>query len=117
MFAAFWGRTELASELIASGAKVNSEDDSGQTAIFYAVRGRNLEMVRFLVEQGADVAHEDNSRHTALWLAAFRGSDEVVALLLSLSGSLRMVQLNDSISAALGQGHTNAAALIVGHAR
>ena len=67
------------------GHDVNSQDNTGRTAIHYANREGPLEVVQQLVAAGADVAAVTTDRSTALLFAAIDGHADIVAFLLTLS--------------------------------
>jgi len=50
----------LIDKLIKSGVYIDTQDDEGKTALFYAVINRDNKMVRHLLKKGADVMAEDN---------------------------------------------------------
>ena len=61
---------------------LNQRDDSGKTALIWAVQRRHEVMVRLLLEKGADVKARDKKGQTALREAALNGHVAVVRLLL-----------------------------------
>ena len=81
MYAALYGNADSMKRLLAAGADPNAKNDSGATALMWAVY--DLEKTRLLVDHGADVnARSDNAR-TPLMIAATRyGSRPVLQLLL-----------------------------------
>ena len=63
---AFWGRTEIAAQLIAAKADVNALDEHRCTPLHEAARLGNLSVVRLLVKSGARVDARDNEGKTPL---------------------------------------------------
>ncbi len=57
---------EIIRILLENGADIEGRDDSGKTALFYAIQMKNIEMVRLLIESGADVKTKDHQGNTPL---------------------------------------------------
>lgn len=73
--------------LLQSGVPVNSKDARGQTALYYAIQSKNVELVRYLVQQGADI-NAKSSTDAPLTLAMDRAlGDPQVALELINDGA------------------------------
>ncbi|VEU19795.1 DEKNAAC100449 [Brettanomyces naardenensis] len=64
--AARHGHTDIASLLLAFGAKVNYHDRNGRTPLMYAVGKDHIEMVKLLIENNADSLLKDDDDKTAL---------------------------------------------------
>ena len=60
---------------------VDMKDDTGSTALMYAVRSNDVKMVRALIDKGAKLDIRDKDGKTALIHAIERGNSEVVELL------------------------------------
>lgn len=61
------------------GADFEALDNQKQTAIFYAIKRADMEVLKFLVEQlKVNVNHREYQKRTPLYLAAFQGSIEIV---------------------------------------
>lgn len=56
----------IINELISSGADPDFEAASGETALFWAVRARDVDTVRLLIEHGADPYHKAHYHGRAL---------------------------------------------------
>jgi ankyrin repeat protein len=90
-FALLWypviggGLTEMAELLVGRGARVEQQHYLGTTALHWAVRGGQRDLVAFLIENGADVNRVgrkfDPAGETPLQTAMQRGHDEVADLL------------------------------------
>lgn len=77
-------RLDLVQTLLEFDADVNGPDDLGRTALFDAVKARNLEIVRRLVEEGVNLLAKDQSNgRYVLHEAAIAGNVKIVSLLLS----------------------------------
>ena len=63
------GKKEMAESLLAHGAQVNAQDDTGRTALHLAVSHGSSPMVEMLLAHGADVNLKDNQGNTAMDLA------------------------------------------------
>jgi len=64
--AARHGHTDIASLLLAFGAKVNYHDNNGRTPLMYAVGRDHMDMVKLLLENGAKITLKDKGGKTAL---------------------------------------------------
>lgn len=73
----------IAEILIANGADVNARDSSGWTALMYASRDGNIEIINLLVENGADTNIKDNYGRTAIMIASEYEKKDVEELLFS----------------------------------
>jgi ankyrin repeat protein len=84
-FAAFFGKAEVASALIAAGAAVNvsSGNELAVQPLHSAAAGRHHEVCRVLIAAGADVNATQRHGYTPLHAAAQHGDAELVELLLS----------------------------------
>ena len=78
-------RLDLVTALLRAGADPNVADFEGITPLMVACdKGPpNIEVVKELLEAGADPARISKRGATALWCAAFRGSTDIVGMLLS----------------------------------
>lgn len=57
-------------DLLAQGADLECENDSGQTALHLAAAAGNREVVQWLLDRGANLASSDRSRTTVIEAAA-----------------------------------------------
>lgn len=81
-------------KLIARSNDLNVEDNSGRTALFYAVlHSRNPELLAKLVKEGADVNAADKAGQTPLFVAAGQNGSPQVAEFLITSGA--QINLSD----------------------
>lgn len=91
--AAVCSHFEVLKMLVEAGADLNRSGDSFyygtplQTACLELEPGCRKEMVEYLLENGADVAARGGSLGSALSAAAFRGSPELLSLLLDRGAS------------------------------
>ncbi len=82
------GRTRLIKKLLKAGANVNHQDEYGNTALRYASRYNNIEIVRLLLKFRANVNLQNNDGWTALITASMRGDVEIVRLLLKFRANV-----------------------------
>lgn len=77
--AAIKGDFELLKILIEKGnANVEETSPKGCTALMYASRGGNTQMVKYLLEKGVNFLKQDNSGGTAAHHAIEKGHTEVI---------------------------------------
>jgi ankyrin repeat protein len=77
-------RLDLVQTLLEFDADVNGPDDLGRTALFDAVKAKNLEIVRRFVDEGVNLLAKDQSNgRYVLHEAAIAGDVKIVSLLLS----------------------------------
>ncbi len=67
---------------IENGDNVNSEDESGNTALLYASSRKHIEIVKYLIDSGASINFQNKHGYTALMCAAMVNSIEVVKTLV-----------------------------------
>ena len=70
--------------LLEAGADPNLQDEGGNTALMWAVYGRDPGAISLLAWAGADLELENERGETALWIADARGNTEMVDLLHAL---------------------------------
>src|SRR5690242_9401035 len=71
-----------AKRLIEHKASLNLTDSVGRSALYCAIEYDNLNFVSLLVDKSANINSPQNQGLTPLMVAAFRGHNEIVALLL-----------------------------------
>ncbi len=67
--------------LLDGGAKINTKDSNGQTALYHAARNGNPEMVEYLLYRGIDYYSLDNYGDIARTLAFRAGHEKIVTLM------------------------------------
>lgn len=77
--------------LLRSGARPDSPDSAGRTALHEAAFQRSASTVGVLLDAGADPSCRDASGWTPLFVAACRGAAGVVQALLSAGASVDVV--------------------------
>ncbi len=84
-YAAFFGKAEVARELVAAGASVDAytRNPFANQPLHAAAAGRHLEVCRLLLGAGADVNATQHGGHGPLHEAAQHGDVELVELFLS----------------------------------
>ena len=81
--AAALGYTRILARMLAGGQPVNSRDDAGRTALFYAVEGRQRDAVEILLAHRADPNLRDEAGRAPLHLALAQKDRALTELLLS----------------------------------
>lgn len=66
MLAAFSGKPEAVTALLMAKCSVSSVDSDGETALYWALAGDNLEVIRLLLTAGASATHRDAQNITPL---------------------------------------------------
>jgi len=66
------------------GVSLNVRDEEGEPPLFYAVRGRHVNVIRYLFRYGAEHSLKNQDGETALDVADSIGDSEMVQLLESL---------------------------------
>lgn len=69
---------ELCNLLLSSGSKVNQQDHSGWSALFYAVWNENLDIVKTLRSNGAKIELKDKDGYTVIDVAQARNASKVL---------------------------------------
>ncbi|NXL92058.1 MPP8 phase, partial [Alectura lathami] len=82
MLAAAGGHDDLLRILIRKGAKVNSRQKNGTTALIHAAEKNFLTTVAILLEAGAYLNMQQSSGETALMKACKRGNSDIVRLMI-----------------------------------
>lgn len=88
--AAAWdGLADLVQRLLDSGADINMQDETGQTALIAAPDQGYLGIVELLLKRGANPNIKDKDGDSALDIAHFKNHDEIVKLLLAHGAEAR----------------------------
>jgi hypothetical protein len=109
---------EIAKMLLAHGARVDTKDDEGATALYWAVEAGKTSLVRLLLEKGADpgvrMARGMMKGRTPLHDAAGRGRTEIVEALLKFNAPADAVDNEDATPLLLADsnGHTEIAQML-----
>ena len=69
---------EILEKLLAYGANVNAVDNVGRTPIIYAIRNRDLKLVKHFINAGAELRFPDNEGGTPIHYAAKSGDIAIV---------------------------------------
>ena len=93
MLAALYGRPEDVANLLAQGSDPNAHNDSGGTALMYAVD--DAEKTRLLLDRGADANARSGEGRTPLLIAVGRAGSQDIAKLLLDKGASASVRLPD----------------------
>jgi len=82
LHAANLNETDKVVDLLRRGMDVNTTDAQGSTLLMIAVRGNNIELVRFLLANRVNALRKNNYGDTALMIAALQGNANIVQLML-----------------------------------
>ncbi|CAN8200039.1 unnamed protein product [Coccothraustes coccothraustes] len=85
------GDTEEVKKLLGRGARINTTNVDGLTALHQACIDENLDMVKFLVENGANVNQQDNEGWTPLHAVASCGYLNIAEFLISHGANVAAV--------------------------
>uniref|UniRef100_A0A8C0ZIX6 Protein phosphatase 1 regulatory subunit 12B n=1 Tax=Cyanistes caeruleus TaxID=156563 RepID=A0A8C0ZIX6_CYACU len=85
------GDTEEVKRLLGRGARINTTNVDGLTALHQACIDENLDMVKFLVENGANVNQQDNEGWTPLHAVASCGYLNIAEFLISHGANVAAV--------------------------
>eukprot|EP00002_Diphylleia_rotans_P024798 TRINITY_DN4898_c0_g1_i2.p1 TRINITY_DN4898_c0_g1~~TRINITY_DN4898_c0_g1_i2.p1 ORF type:complete len:574 (+),score=100.99 TRINITY_DN4898_c0_g1_i2:61-1782(+) len=89
------GHLECTQQLIRYHANLNSADGwLGNSSLHWAVRRKNVDIVRLLLQHGASVNLQNNEGNTPLHLAAKEGLSQIVEILISKRADANI--MNDS---------------------
>ncbi|MCZ8511288.1 ankyrin repeat domain-containing protein [Paenibacillus filicis] len=114
--AAFFGREDVAAELLARGAVANAASQNAMRVapLHSAAAGRHAALARMLIEHGADVNARQQAGWTPLHSAAHNGQAELVRLLLERGADLRAAndQGQTPLDLARERSHTELEALL-----
>jgi len=111
-YAAGYGRKEIVSFLLDRGVNVDGHHNDGQTALFYAILGDHVEVVKLLLEHGArsDIMTENGPVFGAALWRAHSGGDvdrqmEILEALIAAGGKppARHPPVNETIDAFLAR--------------
>ncbi|KAM3839945.1 protein phosphatase 1 regulatory subunit 12B isoform 1-T1 [Vipera latastei] len=97
------GDTEEVKRLLARGARLNTANVDGLTALHQACIDENLDMVKFLVEYGANVNQQDNEGWTPLHAVASCGYLNIAEYLISHGASVAAVNSEGEVPSDLAE--------------
>jgi len=83
------GQRAAAVTLLTRGVDVNSREDDGTTALHWAVRANDADLVAALLKKGADASAVNRYGVMPLWLAAINGSAPILEMLLDAGADPR----------------------------
>lgn len=76
------GDIDFLSVLLNAGINIDTCNDYGWTPLFYAVRSKRTETVKFLIEKGANVNAQDEGGKTPLHVAVNGNSTNIIGILV-----------------------------------
>ena len=113
IYEASLGHVERVRTLLANGWDVNARrDDSGETALHYAISADCVDMVQVLLDEGAGIDAVGHCDHTALYDACEKGHLECVRLLCTRGASLLLGNVTPLV-AAIEKQHTDIVAYLL----
>jgi len=71
-------KEKLIKALIKKGINVNSVDKKGNTSVIYAIKEKNLFILKILFENGADLSIKNNKGYSAIDYAQRSNDDEII---------------------------------------
>ncbi|XP_035665705.1 death-associated protein kinase 1-like [Branchiostoma floridae] len=88
---------------------------NGETALHWASRNGNTEMVKLLVQLGTDVEAKDKDGETALHVASMKRNTEMVKLLVQLGANVEAKNMDGrtALHVASGNGNTEMVKLLI----
>jgi ankyrin repeat protein len=109
------GHTEIASALLAAGAKVNQAGDWGYTPLSFACQEGHTETATALIAAGAKVNQARDDGVTPLFIACQEGHTETAAALIAAGAKVNQAMDGGStpLYIACGKGHTETAAALL----
>jgi ankyrin repeat protein len=96
MGAACTDHPELVALLLAKGAKLETKNNWGATALMEAAKNPCASAVKLLIVKGADIHAADDHGHTALIFAAYHGRTDNIKLLLAAGADPNAVTTADA---------------------
>nr|XP_056701066.1 protein phosphatase 1 regulatory subunit 12B isoform X3 [Euleptes europaea] len=97
------GDAEEVKRLLARGARLNTANVDGLTALHQACIDENLDMVKFLVEYGANVNQQDNEGWTPLHAVASCGYLNIAEYLISRGANVAAVNSEGEVPSDLAE--------------
>uniref|UniRef100_A0A8D0B968 Protein phosphatase 1 regulatory subunit n=1 Tax=Salvator merianae TaxID=96440 RepID=A0A8D0B968_SALMN len=97
------GDTEEVKRLLARGARLNTANVDGLTALHQACIDENLDMVKFLVEYGANVNQQDNEGWTPLHAVASCGYLNIAEYLIGHGANVAAVNSEGEVPSDLAE--------------
>lgn len=89
------GDRDVLAQLIADGAEIDAQDESGETALFAGALAAEPKIVDQLMVAGADAAIRNDRGMTVLHAAAFGGDSEAVSLLVGDGPFAARIDIDD----------------------
>ncbi|XP_060628514.2 protein phosphatase 1 regulatory subunit 12B isoform X7 [Anolis sagrei] len=97
------GDTDEVKRLLARGARLNTANVDGLTALHQACIDENLDMVKFLVEYGANINQQDNEGWTPLHAVASCGYLNIAEYLISHGANVAAVNSEGEVPSDLAE--------------
>jgi ankyrin repeat protein len=118
--AAYFGNTNITSQLLAAGQPIDvrGDDQESETPLWQAVRGEQPAMTVFLLGRGADVNAKGGRGHFApLHLAAVSGDTNLIEIILQHGATvdIRNDHGQTPLIVAAGRGQADAVSLLLDH--
>ena len=81
--ACIYNHLNHATALIAAGARIDEEDNDGDSSLFDAVHNERSQIVQMLLQHGAQIHNRNNHGHTVLHMLALWGTLDTIKPFMS----------------------------------
>lgn len=109
------GDDDPVADALRAGARINTKDQAGSTALMLAIVEGNDDIVKLLLAKRADLNARDKLGNTALMLAISKAHDDIAKLLITKRADVqaRDNQGNTALIVAAGQGNGVIVSLLI----
>lgn len=113
--AAFEGNLDKVRQLIESGTEVDTRDELGWTASFWALSAGHKDVFQYLLNKGADITAKTNGGRTLLHQASRAGFTEIVKQLITKGADVNVKDKDGEtpLQHAASEGHKEVVKLLV----
>ncbi len=117
LFAAAQGKPDIVSNMLEQGARIDTRDPTGLTALHLAAYKNHVAVCTVLLDNGADIESKDNDGRTPLNAASERGAVEAATLFLDKGANINAQYRGKmtSLNMALHRKFTDLALILIQH--